>query len=500
MTTHDERGKAVSRHPDHKLVSRRDFLGQGLISGAALLASPSLLGLLGSSTAAAQAAECGLAVGGAGLIPFIGIDLAGGANTTGSNVIAGGPGGQLDPLDPEGYEKQGLPSGMFPTDPAQVSGELGLLFHQDSAFLRGIRARTSAATRANVNGVLFCARSDNDTGNNPHNPIFGINRAGADGDLVTLIGTRSSDSGGRSVAPMSMYDPAKRPTKVADDRDARGLVDTGKLVELLDQDAAVAVMGTVEKLSDMKLQKMKESQMLKDLIGCAYTQSNDLVVRYGDPGLLDPTADLDIVGAGNSIFSGNELNNSKFEKTAAVMKLCVNGFAGAGTIEMGGYDYHDSTRSTGEVRDFEAGQCMGAILEYAARRGQPVVLYVFSDGSVASDGTIDNSQQGRGKLIWRGDNSSTAATFMLVYDPKGRPQLTAPDRAQLGYFRPNGSVETASTRIAGNVDLLAEAVVLNYMALHDDLGRFDQVLPGHGLGDVSARDALVAFQPIRSMG
>ena len=30
------------------------------------------------------------------------------------------------------------------------------------------------------------------------------------------------------------------------------------------------------------------------------------------------------------------------------MKLVVNGLAGAGTIEFGGYDYHDSTRATGE--------------------------------------------------------------------------------------------------------------------------------------------------------
>ena len=489
-------------HPDHKLVSRRDFLGQGLLSGAALLASPSLLGLLGAgSPAAAQAAaECGLAVGGAGLIPFIGLDLAGGASAAGSNVIAGGPGGQLDPLDAEGYELQGLPTGMFPTDPAQVNAELGLLFHQDSAFLRGIQDKSSAATRANTNGVLFCARSANDTGNNPHNPMFGINRAGADGDLVSLIGSRSSDSGGRSEAPLSMYDPSKRPTKVSDAGDARGLVDTGKLAELLDQDAAVAVMSTVENLSKLKLQKLSESQVLEDLIGCAYAQSSDLVQRYGDPGLLDPEQDLDIVGAGNSIFTANQLNNSKFEKTAAVMKLCVNGFAGAGTIEMGGYDYHDSSRATGEVRDFEAGQCMGAILEYAARRGQPVALYVFSDGSVSSDGTIDNSQQGRGKLIWRGDNGGTASTFMLVYDPSGRPQLAAPDKAQLGYFRPNGAVETSSSRIAGNVDLLAEAVVLNYMALHDDVARFDAILPSHGLGTGATLDELVAFQPIRSMG
>lgn len=500
MTDHDTPSTRGRTHPDHKLRTRRDFLGQGLLSSAAMLASPSLLGLFGSGSAAAQAAaECGVSTGGAGLIPFVAMDLAGGANVSGSNVIVGGPGGQLDPLDADGYEKQGLPTDMFPTDPAQVNSELGLLFHQDSAFLRGIISKTAASTRANVNGVLFAARSDNDTGNNPHNPMFGINKAGADGDLVTLIGSRSSDSGGRSVAPMSMYDPSKRPTKVSQASDARGLVDTGKLVDLLDQDAASAVMSSIEQLSLMKVQNLDEEQMVKDLIGCAYTQSADLVQRYGDPNVLDPERDTDIVGQGDSIFTATELNNSKFEKTAAVMKLTVGGFAGAGTVEMGGYDYHDSTRATGEVRDFQAGQCMGAVLEYAARNNSAVALYVFSDGSVSSDGTVDDSQQGRGKLIWRGDNSGTAATFMLVYDPNGRPALTSPAKAQLGYYRPNGSVETSSTRIANNVDLLAEAVVLNYMALHDDVARFSTVLPGQGLGSGTTLDELVGFAPIRSM-
>ena len=485
------------RHADHKLVSRRDFLGSGLITGAAMITAPSLLGFLGGSRANAQVAlDCGVAVGGAGMIPFIVMDLAGGASTSGSNVLVGGPGGQLDPLDPEGYEKLGLPTGMFPTDPAQVDNELGLLFHADSSFLRGIRAKTSAATRANVNGTIFCARSDNDTGNNPHNPMFGVNKAGANGDLVALIGSEDSNSGGKSQSPMSMYDASVRPTKVDRSSDARGLVDTGKLVDLLgDPNEALAVMQSVEKLSEMKVAGLTEDQVVKDLISCSYVQSSDLVSRYGDPNVLDPNLDPDV----QAIFNDNERNNDRKKRpTAAIMKLVVGGFAGAGTVEFGGYDYHDSTRATGEVRDFQAGECMGAILEYAARIGQPVCLYVISDGSVASDGQIDNSQDGRGKLIWRGDNSGTAGTFMLVYDPNGRPELTAPTQHQIGHFRGNGSVETSATRIAQNVDLLAEAAVLNYMALHGDLGRFEQVLPGHGLGNATERDSLTAFQPVPS--
>lgn len=482
----------------HRLVTRRDFLSHGLVSGAALVMAPSLLGLLSGRAHAAVAAGCGAAVtGGAGMIPFVCFDLAGGASIAGSNVLVGGRGGQLDPLDDEGYEKLGLPSDMFPQRAGMVSNELGLAFHADSALLRGIVSRTSAATRAKVNGSILCARSENDTGNNPHNPMFGINKAGANGDLVALVGTEGSDSGGRSASPVSMFDPAVRPTKVERESDATGIVDTGKLARLLSPQESVAVMDAVEQISALKLASLQEPQEVRDLIGCSYRQSADLVERYSDPALLDPRQDPDIVGAQNSIFSGTDFQRGELRKTACIMKLVVEGFAGAGTVELGGYDYHDGTRATGEQRDFEAGQAIGGVLEYAARRSRPVMVYVLSDGSVASDGEVDRDPNGRGKLVWRGDSSSTAATLMLVYDPAGRPALSRPEAHQLGFYRANGSVETAAMRPAGNVDLLAETVVLNYLALHDQVGRFDQVLPRQGLGSGAELDALVAFQPIR---
>jgi hypothetical protein len=294
-----------------------------------------------------------------------------------------------------------------------------------------------------------------------------------------------------------MIDPSVRPVKIDRPQDASGLVDTGKLVELLGQSGAAAVMDSAQQISDLKLAKMNEDGALEDLIRCGYVESADKVATFGDPTALDPRNDLDITGAAGSILAPGEIDQSEFRKTASVMKLVVNGLAGAGTLEFGGYDYHDSTRATGERKDFRAGQAMGAVLEYAARRGQQLMLYVFSDGSVDSDGTVDNSADGRGKLIWKSDNSGTAGVFILVYDPVAQPQLLSPARQQIGYFRSSGSVETGANRVANNVEQLVQAVVLNYLALHDELGLFDAVLPGHGLGPAVDRDQLVAFQPIR---
>src|SRR6185295_5796517 len=112
---------------------------------------------------------------------------------------------------------------------------------------------TQATTRANTNGFGIAARSENDTGNNPHNPMYGINKVGADGQLLTLIGSQNSDSGGNSMAPLSMIDPAARPTKVDRASDVTGLVDTGELGTLFsNQDDAIAVLESMTRLSQAK--------------------------------------------------------------------------------------------------------------------------------------------------------------------------------------------------------------------------------------------------------
>ncbi len=512
------------RHPNHpRPRTRRQFLAQGFIAGSAAVFGGSTLSI-GRANAALSPDlvpfldACGT-VTQSTKIPFIAFDLAGGSSQAGSNVLVGQQGGQLDFLSTAGYERQGLPADMTPAvvNPATqtndfVDQSLGLAFHSDSAFLRGMMTKLSPATAANINGAVIPARSENDTGNNPHNPTYGIARCGAEGTLVSLIGSENSESGGNSIAPMNMVDPTLRPTKVDRPSDVTGLVDVGDLTAVLTKDDAVAVMESVYRISDLKLRDMDTAQtittddVLKDLVRCGYLKSADLADRFGDPATLDPGNDPQIVGT-SGIFSANEFNAGdtsarEFQKTASVMKMVINGFAGAGTIEMGGYDYHGGRRAEGEVKDFRAGQCMGACLEYAAQQGVPLMLYVMSDGSLSSNGAIDDTVDGRGKGEWSSDNQQTAAVWFLVYNPGGRPSLlgaTAVEQAmhqQIGHMRPDGSVETAATPAANNVNLLAETIVLNYLALHGEQGNFGTLFPAHGLGNGTLQDRMTAFSPV----
>lgn len=527
--------KKTTLHPDAPLllnnhsrpVTRRELVSQGFRAGTATVLGGSIFSLFANPRQAeaalsadliAMRSACGIAAQGAGKIPFICFDLAGGANIAGSNVLIGQRSGQLDFLSAGGYSKQGLPLAMSPAASTAanplINNELGLSFHSASAMLRGILEKVAVGNRALTNGAVIPARSENDTGNNPHNPMYGINRAGANGSLLALIGSRASDSGGNSMAPAMMINPEVRPTKVDNPNDVTGLVDVGDLVSLLDQQDTVAVMESIYRISDAKLGQVNtgtaNDAVIKDMVRCGYVKSADLADRFGNPSAIDPVADTDLVGAAGVFTQAEFDSDGEFRKTASVAKLVINGYAGAGTITMGGYDYHTGDRSTGEMRDLRAGRCIGACLEYAARKGLPLMIYVFSDGSVFSNGMIDDSMAGGGKGVWTGDDQQTGAAFFLVYNPARRAVLmggTSSDpnaisdaqrvHQQIGHMRASGDVETGSgVGAANNVNTLVETVVLNYMALHGTQNQFGSVFPGNSLGNATTLDKLTAFTPI----
>lgn len=537
------------RHPDHpRPVTRREFIRQGFISGpAAVMGSSALLGMLlnpklahaaldADITQWATDAGCPVNVQGNGKIPVICFDLAGGANLAGSNVLVGGPLGQLDSLSTAGYNKLGIPSDRLPLPgSAFVDTSLGLAFNSESAMLAGIKKTFTSigATTGGVNGFVIPAVSDNDTNINPHNPMYGLAKAGVDttnnlntpgygakGKLLSLIGSVASVSGGRSMSPTILIDPSIQPTKISRPSDDLALVDTGSLSSMLNsQSDVVNVMQTIARIShdtitnaNARGQGKAINPGIQDTLNCAYFKAADTADRFGDPTALDPT-----VQAIQNIFApaGGLNSSSEFLKTASIMKLVVEGYAGAGTITMGGYDYHTGDRKTGELRDLRAGYCIGACLQYAALMGMPLMVYVFSDGSLFSNGNIDSNQTisdgivslPPGKGVWTGDNSSTACTFALVYDPSAAP--TVATNNQIGFFQPSGSVATNATVGANNIKVTAArdvnslvyTLLLNYMALHGQSKFFETVFPNHTLGTtgVDNLNNLVALNQINSV-
>ena len=274
---------------------------------------------------------------------------------------------------------------------------------------------------------MIAARSENDTGNNPHNPMYGIAKAGRDGELLTLIGSQNSDSGGNSMAPAMLMDPANRPTKIDRASDVTGLVDTGALgTHSRRPDATRSRCWSRWPASaEQKLRKRRHAGLPTPPRMQRSKKQRQVRLRedrrHGRqrsatrPRSIRRSIRTSPVPMASS--APNFGSDGEFQKTASVMKLVVEGNAGAGTISMGGFDYHTGDRATGEMRDLRAGRCIGACLEFAARNGKPLMIYVFSDGSLSSNGMVDDSVDGRGKGEWTGDNQQTAASFFLVYNP-----------------------------------------------------------------------------------
>ncbi len=524
-------------YEDHgRPVTRRQFIRQGLMTGSASVLSAGAFGMFANPNMAraavapdldALASDIGCMLGGVGAgqsLPFISFDLAGGANFAGSNVLVGQGGGQMDLLSTAGYSKLGLPGDMLPgQDDTGVTllnasngdftnSDLNLMFHADSPMLLGILEKASAAI-GNVDGAVIPARSDNDTGNNPHNPLYPLAMTGARGSVVDLVGSRSSISGGNSMAPAMYIDPNFQPTKVDRPSDVTGLVDVGDLTAILGPDDVSAVMESITRITHKKLKLgtidtgLSNDEVVKDLVRCGYLKASDIADRFAGVE-VDPTLDINIAGP---IFSATELaNDGEFRKTASVMKMVMNGYAAGGCITMGGYDYHTGDRIAGENRDLRAGRCIGACLEYARLLASPLMIYVFSDGSVASNGRVDDSAApnggtdgngnttlgGGGKGEWTGDNSSTACSFFLVFNPTAAPTLVG--TRQIGRMNAGASVVTSATPAANNVNLLVNMVMLNYMAVNGQVSpgntaAFTNIFPNHGLGNQANLDSFISF-------
>jgi hypothetical protein len=529
------------RHENHpRPVTRREFLGAGFLGAQGMVIGPAWLGsLLKPQSARAgldndiQALlaqnQCNVPTGSGGL-PFICFDLAGGANLVGSEALVGVQGGQANFLSVAGYGKLGVPGNMVPSSTANVSSALGLLWHADGAILRGIQSVASAAALAGVNGAVIPAMSQNDTQSNPTNPIYGIYKAGAAyaggamGTVLPLIGTQSSVSGGNSMALMYTINPAWQPATIQQPSDAVALapppppgggVDPLALAELESQTRigsgtnAYAGNGSTgsEFAGVLSLPSGSTPGVVlypgnsgtdasvKNQARCASVKAaNTANIFAKGPAGLDPRQDPLIVGS-SGIFPS--LSNGDAAMTASVMKLVIDGYAGAGTIAMGGYDYHDGTRATGEMRNFLAGQMIGAVIEYAHRMGSPVMIQLMSDGSLTSNAMVDTSTAGRNKLAWQGDNSSVAATVFLVFSPKARPVLrNGAAGQQIGYFSSDGSVVSSSSPAANSVNQIPELIILNYMGLLGTDAQFSSLFPMQGLGTTAALNAMTAFTPV----
>jgi hypothetical protein len=474
MKKDDETLKPLQNDKNHPLKTRRDFLAQGLLASTAAL-------LLPFDVHAQEGCEVGPVVAVDNpMIPAIVVDLSGGAAIAGSNVIAGKANGQLDHLHAmgsgTGYRSLGLTDAENPANAGMISdlrgnttNPQGLLFHARSGLLAGIREAAPQAALQNTDGVLMCGMSGDDTANNPHNPLYWFYKAGSRGNLSQLVGTESGRTGGRSRAPASSLDLGAAPVRIRGENDVSGLVSMGFHTNsggswLSRMSLQKSLINTIDRINSSyvgSLPRRKMASSIKDAVLCNSKKTEGLLGQYTSNQIL-PSLDTAISTAFGTDFRGQQ---------ASVAKMVLDGLAAAGTISIGGFDYHNSPRTNTDQRDRDAGRLIGRLIHAAHLKNKPLVIYLISDGSVSSNGQIEDG----GRLRFTSDSGNRGSSVMIVYNPGGRPQMRTTSR-QMGHFRENGGVDTNASPMSNNVTNLAKSVVLNYLALHGQEGRIKEIV------------------------
>lgn len=429
-----------------KPVTRRDLLGQGLISGGAMVLAPSLLGSIYSQTAQGQesiAAACETDNGPVGGTAAIVIELAGGGNLAGANVFVGGRGGQRDTL--ASYQTIGGPA-------TPTAMQYGLLWNSSSQMLAGINSvLTDQATKDKVKGILYCSISNDDLETNLYLPSHHLVHAGAMGKIAKLAGMVGKPGGTRSNT--GFREPGLSPVVINSPNDVRSIVDRHKIALTLNDDAMNRILRTSANMgidSLCKISRRSLSEQMAAICGCRYEKSYKLATEFSADN-LDPTKDANI----NTIFGGR---NGSAE--ACISKLVIGGNAGVGVILKDGYDYHDGTRTTGDAKDREAGVTIGQIIAYAATQNRPVSIMIITDGGVSSN---DSG-------AWTADSGVRSAALQISYHPAGVKTVDGKD-PQVGAYKNDSTVDASVNAISNSPPSLALAFTANYLALNGDEGK-----------------------------
>ncbi len=439
-----------------KPMNRRDFMGAGLISFSASMTLPTLAGMMMPKVAHAQS-NCPDSSGGSQMASFVTLNLAGGAGLA-MNYVPMDAGRQPLPS----YNKMGLGDGQLPLD--FEFGNVPFAGDGISKLLTELRLAVSASTLTNTAFVAIPVRSRDDFAMNELDASGMVAKAGLVGTDLPNLGVRSSDTGIRQ-----MYAKVKPPTPLVvgnfnDLASALELGVEGPLANLTDEQK-VSVVSLVQKLSESQVNKINSQaggRMLANLVQCALGKNVTLASQ--EPPSVDVRQN-DTLAAAWGVNAGTN-NNNQDVVFGSMVNAGLLGNAGTVNLEIGGYDYHNGTRTTGDQRDGNAGRVIGRILESAALLNKKVFIYVCSDGSVQSPESADRA------AVWRSDRGSAGIAYMLAYDPAGRP---ATSDFQVGQFT-NGQAADDTFITGDNRVLAASAVFANYLKFNDRMDLLNPVI------------------------
>jgi hypothetical protein len=365
------------------------------------------------------------------------------------------------------YSRMGMGNNQMP-----IVREFGNVpFYQSTTgsgnFLAGVRSAANATVLANSAFVGVNAQSRDDSGANQFGVSGMIARSGLVGEALPVMGTRDSVTG---IGADFAYVRPPVPLVVRSYNDIAGaMAATGAL----DQLSAVEKEKLFKLIKDMSTSQARQvanlsgGKALGDLVYCATGKNQTLVANSDLATRTDvrrsPTAAVQTIWG---VTAATAANNQSVVMGSAVVSV-LNGVGSVASLELGGYDYHNGTRTTGDQKDNEAGVLVGRVLATAAALNKKVFVFVTSDGAVDSP-----DSQSR-VAPWQSDNGPAGCAYMLTYDPAGRTKTSS---FQLGHFT-NGQVADATFITGGNPQKMAAAVFANYLKFNGKIDVLNSVIP-----------------------
>lgn len=462
-----------------KPVTRREFLAAGLIPFAASAMLPSALTMF-SSEAFAEAMSC--PTGGSGLPAMVTINCSGGGGLSANYLPRLANGAMLS-----SYNRMGFPN---PVNDGMVQSQFGVAsFAPNSGFINGLNASgVSADALAKSAFVAMCVQSRDDSGENKFD-ISGIAyRAGLTGLTLPNMGTGGTSTG-INQKPSTISPPL--PLRVSSFQSFNNAVSyTAALRNNLGANTAqgnelraslTRLVSNLTASQTRKLASMPQTAQLKTLVDCAANKNVELISNSAATAAsIDPLADSAIGGQVATLYGINSGTNNDQRIFSAMIYNALKGLAGTANIELGGFDYHDGTRTTGDNKDAELGRTVGRALQMAHLMNKKLFIYVTSDGAVGSETNSVN---------WVADRGDAGMAYMIMYDPAGRrPTLSS----QVNAFT-QGQIADESHAIGAEAERAGQAAFANYckFAVGDGwLGLYHKAISGTGLDDDQLRECV----------
>lgn len=436
-------------------LSRRDFLGSGIIQFCGFLSLPNVFSLMNQSPKA-RAADLVCSSGPLLDLPaLITVNLAGGAGLS-ANWMPLDQG--LQPLP--SYSKMGW--GSAPSIVTDFANKAP--FFAGSPFLNALKTSfPDPMGLLNTNFVGVAVRSQDDSSANRFD-ITGLARAaGLKGTLLANLGTSNTVTG-NNTQPAFVTPPS--PLVVSRYEDLSGSLGiSASLTKIADR--APALFSTIQKLNSLQVQKyigVNYGSELGELMVCR-SQDNANLIANPSSVATDPLDDAQIANIWG--LNNNTSRSSQNYVFSTLVYNALKGTAGSANLTIGGFDYHNGTRATGDTKDAEAGTLVGRILSSAMRMNKKVFILVTSDGSVTSS---ESDSAGTG---WASDGGVRGSSYMIALDPSGETSVKG---FQLGNYT-SGQAADDKTLIGASPERAAAAFFANYLAFGKRLDLFETTLP-----------------------